>query len=60
MTDEQIARAERLGRATARAHRPVSMCPFNTNGDNTQRVLAQRFVRAYLSERSDAVVDYAA
>lgn len=50
-TDAEIARAQRLGRATARAGRPVTDSPYQAGGDARQRVLAARFVRAYLDER---------
>lgn len=58
-TDDELARAERLGRATARAGRELNAdtCPWNANGDDTQRVLAARFTRAYLNEKPTAV-DY--
>lgn len=58
-TDYEIARAERLGRATARAGREFTAeaCLFNANGDDSQRVLAARFTRAYLDEKP-APVDY--
>ena len=48
-TDAEIARAQRAGRAFARAGRPVADCPYNADGDGSQRVLARRWVRGYLS-----------
>jgi hypothetical protein len=59
-TDYELARAERLGRATAHAGRALSMatCPFDANGTDDQRVLARRFVTAYVGERPDGAVDY--
>jgi len=57
-TDYEIARAQRAGRAFARAGKPVTDCPFDANGDGSQRVLAMRFARAYLAERPAEGVDY--
>ena len=61
-TDYEIARAQRLGRATAAAGRPLNRetNPFNANGDGKQRVLAMRFTRAYLNAKPAAAgtIDY--
>ncbi len=46
-TVEEIARAERAGRMFARLGRPVVDCPWDANGDGSQRVLARRFVRGF-------------
>lgn len=59
MSDEELQRAQRLGRASARAGRPVSSCPFDASGDDAQRLLALRFVRGYVSVNPGAV-DYTA
>ena len=57
-TDTEIARAQRAGRAFARAGKPVTACPYNADGDGSQRVLARRWVRGYLSARPAESVSY--
>jgi hypothetical protein len=53
ITDQDLSRAEALGRLAARAGRDARACPYQVNGDTDQRVLAARFVRAYIGEGSD-------
>lgn len=48
-TDAEIARAQRHARFSARNKRPVASCPYNANGDGQERVLAMRWVQAYLT-----------
>lgn len=43
VTDEEIARAQALGRAAAAANRRIDTCPY----PRAQRVLRLRWVRAY-------------
>lgn len=57
-TSEEIARAERAGRAFARVGRPVTDCPFDANGDGNQRVLARRFVRGFAMVAPSTDVDF--
>lgn len=52
-TDEEIVRAQRLGRLAARAGRPVEACPYDAAGPPAQRVLAARFVAAYVAAGGD-------
>lgn len=43
-SDEEIRRAQLLGRASARANRRIDTCPYGED----QRVLRHRWVRAYI------------
>jgi hypothetical protein len=57
-TSEEVARAERAGRAFARLGRPVTDCPWDANGDGGQRVLARRFVRGFSMVAPPVDVDF--
>lgn len=48
-TDREITRAQRLGRLAARNSRALaSACPYDANGTPADKVLARRFVQAYI------------
>jgi len=58
-TDYEIARAQRLGRATAQAGHGAESCPYAADGAPHDRVLAARWVAAYLTAApSSGAVDY--
>lgn len=46
-TDSDLSRAEAFGRHAARNGQAVTACPYEANGDEDQRELATRYVRAY-------------
>lgn len=47
-TAASYSRAEAAGRLAARAGTGIKSCPYEANGTPEQRVLAARFVHAYL------------
>lgn len=47
MSDQDIARAQALGRAAARAGLPVTSCPYPWDGSPADRVLRMRWALAY-------------
>jgi hypothetical protein len=48
-SDRDITRAQRFGRLAAREGRSLaSACPYDANGTPAERVLARRFVQAYV------------
>jgi hypothetical protein len=57
--DEEIARAQALGRLAAREGASAATCPY---GQDTpaDRVLAYRWVRAYTAAGGNAGIDYTA
>ena len=58
LTPGDLARAEAFGRLAAQKNLRVDTCPYEANGDNDQRVLAARFVAAYLDAGGTIEVDY--
>ncbi len=48
LTDADLSRAEAQGRLAARDQLGVRTCPYEADGDAGQRVLAARFVHAYV------------
>jgi hypothetical protein len=58
VSDRDLARAEALGRLAARGGKSVRTCPYEANGDPDQRILAARFVRAYIGAGGQVAVDY--
>jgi hypothetical protein len=58
VNDRDIRRAESLGRIAAADGLPVNVCPYEANGDPDHRVLAVRFVRAYMKAGGKVAVDY--
>jgi hypothetical protein len=53
-----LARAEAFGRVAAKGGLSVQSCPYEANGSPNDRVLAARFVRAYLRHGGAVAVDY--
>ncbi|GIJ50024.1 hypothetical protein Val02_69100 [Virgisporangium aliadipatigenens] len=52
--------AMRAARTAALRALPVTVCPYRTDGDGRQRVLARVFVREYLRHQppADDLIDY--
>ena len=58
LTARDVARAEAFGRLAARTGQPVGACPYEANGGPDERVLAARFVRAYIGAGGRVSIDY--
>lgn len=48
VTDRDLSRAEAFGRLAAKGGAGVRACPYEADGDASERVLAARFVAAYV------------
>lgn len=55
---QDIKRAEAFGRLAARTGLGVDSCPYPADGAPHDRVMAARFVRAYLGAGGQVAVDY--
>jgi hypothetical protein len=58
VTRRDLARAEAMGRIAARGRCGIESCPYEANGSPDERVLAGRFVRAYVAAGGAVSVDY--
>jgi hypothetical protein len=58
VTPRDLARAEAFGRLAAREHLGVRSCPYEANGTPDERVMAARFVAAYVRAGGQINVQY--
>lgn len=58
VTMVEIQRAEAFGRIAARGGLGAGACPYQANGSAAERLLAARFVAAYLDADGPVSVDY--